>query len=108
MNSPSFTSTTMLDEFRVDVRSSDAVRGVFASVAAHASRDFSKDRRVEGFEETWLKVIHRGQELDPGLTWDETGIRGDGGDETEITVSVVWKELVAEGAGRGARDEARR
>ena len=37
---------------------------------------------------------------------DEEGT--DGGDEAEITVSVVWKELVAEGAGRGARDEARR
>jgi hypothetical protein len=45
-------------------------------------------------------VLDRGQELDQSMSWDEVGLfaaRETLSDDEELAVTVVWKEIAAEG-----------
>lgn len=93
LNAPSFTTTVMLDSVPVEVASEEKVSDIFHKLQHAVGMSSQTNRRVEGFQEDWVKVVHRGQELDPELTWKDVGIESDG-----AAISVVWKELAAEGA----------
>lgn len=101
LNASMFTSTTALDPvFISEVNATAKVGETIDFVRARAGRaDRAPPRRVDGFEETWTKVLYRGQELDQSMSWDEVGLfaaRGDADDE-DVVVTVVWKEIAAEG-----------
>ena len=95
-----FTSTVVLDPVSADVDAVTKVGETVDFVRARAGRaDRAPPRRVDGFEEKWTKVLYRGQELDQSMSWDEVGLfaaRGDGTEE-DVAVTVVWKEIAAEG-----------
>ena len=101
LNASMFTSTTALDPvFISEVNSAAKVGETIDFVRARAGRaDRAPPRRVDGFEESWTKVLYRGQELDQSMSWDEVGLfaaRRDDDDE-DVVVTVVWKEIAAEG-----------
>lgn len=93
LNAPSFTTTVILDCVPVEVTSDEKVSAVVDKLQRAVGMSSRANRRVEGFQEDWVKVVHRGQQLDPELSWKEVGIESDG-----ASISVVWKELAAEGA----------
>jgi hypothetical protein len=112
LNASMFTSTTALDPvFISEVNATAKVGETIDFVRARAGRaDRAPPRRVDGFEETWTKVLYRGQELDQSMSWDEVGLfaaRGDADDE-DVVVTVVWKEIAAEGIQSRDRRDGRR
>ena len=100
LNAAMFTSTTVLDPVRAEVDAMAKVGETVDFVRSRAGRAHrAPPRRVDGFEEKWTKVLYRGQELDQSMSWDEVGLfaaRGDADDE-DVVVTVVWKEIAAEG-----------
>ena len=76
LNASMFPSTTALDPvFISEVNSAAKVGETIDFVRARAGRaDRAPPRRVDGFEETWTKVLYRGQELDQSMSWDEVGL----------------------------------
>ena len=102
LNAAMFTSTTVLDPVRdVSVDATAKVGETVDFVRSRAGRaDRAPPRRVDGFEEKWTKVLYRGQELDQSMSWDEVGLfaaRETLSDDEELAVTVVWKEIAAEG-----------
>ena len=73
-----------------------------SQVQTAAGMSSAANRRVEGFQEDWVKVVHRGQELDPGLSWADAGVDSDGD-----AVKIVFKELAAEGASVATNNKQR-
>ena len=100
LNAAMFTSTMMLDAIPFEARGEKKVREMVDSVRAATGRHDSRlpPRRVDGFEDKWTKVLYRGQELDQDMSWDDVGVfaKSDVDDET-VVVTVVWKEIAAEG-----------
>ena len=104
LNASMFTSTTALDPvFISEVNSAAKVGETIDFVRARAGQcDRAPPRRVDGFEESWTKVLYRGQELDQSMSWDEVGLFTARGEETDdekedVGVTVVWKQIAAEG-----------
>ena len=101
LNAAMFTSTTVLDPVRAEVDAMAKVGETVDFVRSRAGRAHrAPPRRVDGFEEKWTKVLYRGQELDQSMSWDEVGLfaaREEERDDEELAVTVVWKEIAAEG-----------
>ena len=101
LNTAMFTSTVVLDPVSADVDAVTKVGETVDFVRARAGRaDRAPPRRVDGFEEKWTNVLYRGQELDQSMSWDEVGLfaaREEERDDEELAVTVVWKEIAAEG-----------
>ena len=101
LNAAMFTSTTVLDPVNAEVDAMAKVGETVDFVRSRAGRAHrAPPRRVDGFEEKWTKVLYRGQELDQSMSWDEVGLfaaRETLSDDDELAVTVVWKEIAAEG-----------
>ena len=101
LNAAMFTSTTALDPVQTEVDAMAKVGETVDFVRSRAGRaDRAPPRRVDGFEEKWTKVLYRGQELDQSMSWDEVGLfaaREELADDEALAVTVVWKEIAAEG-----------
>lgn len=92
LNAPQFTTTRILDSIPFEVADEEKVSDTVEKLQHAVGLSSEPNRRVEGFAESWTKVVHNGQEVNPELSWKDAGIDSDG-----TQISVVWKELVAEG-----------
>ena len=93
LNAPMFTTTVMLDNVPMEVTGDEKVRDTVDRLQRTVGMSTQANRRVEGFEEDWIKVVHMGQELDKELSWNDVGIQSEG-----ASINVVWKEITAQGA----------
>lgn len=92
LNVPTFTSATMMDAVPVDVVGDEKVVCVLKKIEHLIGSNFATARRVTGFEEGWIKFMYKGNEIAPELCWKDVGVDGD-----EPAVSVIFKEIIAEG-----------
>jgi hypothetical protein len=92
LNAPMFTTTVQLDSMQVDVAGEEKVKTLVDKLRRPVGLGMQASRRVEGFQENWAKVLHKGQELDGDLSWNDAGVDSDG-----AAITVVFKEIAAEG-----------
>ena len=98
LNAPIFTTTQVLDTVSRDFLPHDVVRTPFAKLKPARGPAQSEGRRLEGFQESWSKLVYDGQELDPETSLQQAGIFSvrDGA----LVITVVTKQIAAEGEQR--------
>ena len=90
-----FTTTVMLDTIPLEVTGEEKVSDTVDKLQRTMGMSTQANRRVEGFQEDWVKVVHMGQELDKEMSWNDVGIESQ---SEGASINVVWKEIAAEGA----------
>lgn len=95
LNAPMFTTTVMLDTIPLEVTGEEKVSDTVDKLQRTMGMSTQANRRVEGFQEDWVKVVHMGQELDKEMSWNDVGIESQ---SEGASINVVWKEIAAEGA----------